>query len=125
MTAACVVREFPMCAGRVVALIDIVGKLLECVGLIRVRTLESGVAQIDEFAQVAVAAVGATNSHRNLSMEVGLCAHPLLVDEMAGCETIQTIGGSNRRRLIPSDEICKAPTRSGSGLETDVTQAGV
>src|SRR5260370_29164845 len=125
MTAACVVPEFPMCAGRVVALIDVGGKLLECVEFIRVQTLESSVTQIDEFAEVAVAAVGATNSHRNLSMEVVLCAHPLRIDEMAGCETIQTIGGSNRRRLIPRDEICKAPTRSGSGLETDVTQAGV
>ena len=125
MTAACVVPEFPMRAGRVVALIDIGGKLLECVGLIRVRTLESSVTQIDEFAQVAVAAVGATNSHRNLSMEVGLRAHPLLVDEMAGGETIQTIGGGNRMRLIPRDEMCKAPTRCGSGLEAAVTPAGV
>src|SRR5260370_17868488 len=101
MTAACVVPEFPMCAGRVVALIDIGGKLLECVGLIRVRTLESSVTQIDEFAQVAVAAVGATNSHRNLSMEVGLCAHPLLIDEMAGCETIQPIGATNPTPHLP------------------------
>src|SRR5260370_33001419 len=117
MTAACVVPEFPMCAGRVVALIDIGGKLLECVGLIRVRTLESSVTQIDEFAQVAVAAVGATNSHRNLSMEVGLCAHPLLVAEMAGCETVHTIRGGNCRRLIPREKMGKAPHRATSRVE--------
>src|SRR5438445_13795407 len=115
MTAACVVPEFPMCAGRVVALIDIGGKLLECVGLIRVRTLESSVTQIDEFAQVAVAAVGATNSHRNLSMEVGLCAHTLLVDEMPGCETIKKIGGGNSMRLILRDEVGEATIRWKSG----------
>src|SRR5262245_15911040 len=107
MTAACVVPEFSMCAGRVVALIDVGGKVLEWLRVIGVRTLQSSVTQIDEFPQVAVAAVGATNSHRNLSMEVGLRAHPLLVDETAGCETIQTIGGGNRMRLIARDEMCK------------------
>src|SRR5260370_34459182 len=101
MTAACVVPEFPMCAGRVVALIDIGGKLLECVGLIRGRTLESSVTQIDEFAQVAAAAVEATNCHRNLPMEGGLCAHHLLIDEMTGCGTVRTLCGTNRRPDIP------------------------
>src|SRR5215468_7086624 len=110
-----------MCAGRVVALIDVSRKLLECVGRIRIRTLESSVTQIDEFTQVTVAAVGATDSHRNLSMEVGLRADPLLIDEMAGRETIQTIGGGNRMRLIPRDQMRKAPTRCGSCLESAVT----
>src|SRR5262245_65041819 len=110
MTAACVVPEFPMCAGRVVALIDIGGKLLECVGLIRVRTLESSVTQIDEFAQVAVAAVGATNSHRNLSMEVGLCAHPLFLVELPGCKRFKTIGAANPSRPIPPEEMGKEQT---------------
>src|SRR5438128_7181214 len=125
MTAGCVVPEVPMCAGRVVALIDVSRKLLECVGRIRVRSLESSVTQIGEFTQVTVAAVGATDSHRNLSMEVGLRAHPLLIDEMAGRETIQTIGGGKRMRFIPRDQMRKAPARCRSCLEAAVTPASI
>src|SRR6516162_1090039 len=60
-----------------------------------------------------------------ISVQVRLRTVTALVDEMAGCETVEAIGGGEGMRLVISDEVGEAPAGRRRRLEAAITPAAV
>ncbi len=57
------------------------------------------------------------------SVQVGLRARALLVDQMAGGEAVEPEGGVERVRLVAGDGVGEAPARGRRRLEAAVAPA--
>src|ERR1700728_3405216 len=89
------------------------------------------VAEIGELAHLALTAKRTLNTHGlaggglRKSVQVGLGAHALLVEEMAGREAVQSIGARQLMRLIACQQVRETPAGGRRCLETAITPPGV
>ena len=69
------------------------------------------IAKIGEFVHVAFTAEGAWDPHRKASVQVRLGALALLVDERAGGEAVEPVGGRDGMHLVLGDADARSTSR--------------
>src|SRR3569833_177943 len=122
--ARSVIPQLIVGAGRVVAQVD---GLIETgcrIGGIGVRSLELGIPKVCEFIDVAVTTERTWNSHV-ASVQVGLGAAPVLIDQVPGSEAVQAIRACHRMSLVIRQQMGEAPAGGRRCLESAIAPAGI
>src|SRR6185312_8324301 len=91
---------------------------------IRRRTPATGITEITELADIALAAERAFDAHGD-SVQIRLRSLPFLIEQVAGCEAVEAVSARHFLRLFAREQMGKAIAGGRRRLEPAVTPAAV